>query len=109
MEVVLFVTDDGRCPYLEWFEGLSDRMALRSVRARLSRIRGGNLGDVRAIGGGVSEMRLDFGPGYRICSGRIGTKVVLLRCAGDKGTQGADIAAARRHRTRYEERLHGDG
>jgi putative addiction module killer protein len=73
----------------------SDRVTYRRIASHLDRIEIGNLGDWKMIGDGVSEMRLKFGPGYRVYFTRQGTQVVLLLVGGDKSTQDADIAKAK--------------
>ena len=65
------------------------------IQARLNRVRLGNFGDARALGGGVEELRIDYGPGYRIYFGRDGQTVVVLLCAGDKQSQRHDIETAK--------------
>ena len=71
------------------------------MRARLNRIRLGNFGDCKRVGGGVEELRIDFGPGYRIYYGRRGSLLVVLLCGGDKGTQARDILTAQKHWKEY--------
>jgi putative addiction module killer protein len=71
------------------------------VRARLNRIRLGNFGDCKSVGGGVVELRIDFGPGYRVYFGRDGRLVVVLLCGGDKRTQARDILRAREYWKEY--------
>jgi putative addiction module killer protein len=63
---------------------------------RIDRLSLGNMGEVKAVGEGVSELRIDYGPGYRVYFTKIGNQVVLLLCAGDKSSQAADIKAAKR-------------
>ena len=77
-----------------WLERLRDQQAKARIAARILRIAGGNLGDVRPVGGGISELRLQFGPGYRIYFVRRGQFIVVLLCGGDKSTQSADIRQA---------------
>ncbi len=67
------------------------------IRTRPSRLRLGNFGDTRSVGEGVHELRLDFGPGYRVCYGLIGDTIVLLLDGGDKQSQARDIRDAKRH------------
>ena len=107
MAVELFLMDDGRCPYREWLEGLCDPVVRDRVDTRMNRAHQGNLGDVRSVGAGVWEFRLQFGAGYRVYFGRHGETIVVLLCGGDKSSQDADIALARQHWNRYRER-HGD-
>jgi putative addiction module killer protein len=67
------------------------------VRARLNRIRLGDFGDRKSVGGGVDELRIDFGPGYRVYYGREGSSVVILLCGGNKRTQSRDILTAQKY------------
>lgn len=75
---------------------MRDGRAVGIVRARLNRIRLGNFGDSKSVGAGVEELRIDFGPGYRIYYGRQGSSVAILLCGGDKRTQAKDILTAQR-------------
>jgi len=77
-----------------WIETLRDRQARQRIAARLTRLQAGNPGDVKALGEGISELRIDYGPGYRIYFTRRGPLVVLLLCGGDKSTQAKDIKKA---------------
>ncbi|WP_198152118.1 type II toxin-antitoxin system RelE/ParE family toxin [Granulicella tundricola] len=81
-------------PFQEWlFDSLDVRTRAR-ITVRIDRIEDGNFGDVKPVGEGVSELRVDFGPGYRVYFGQKGNEVHLIR-GGSKGTQTADIAAAK--------------
>lgn len=79
-----------------WLRDLGDLRARARIEARIDRLALGNPGDVNPVGGGVSELRLDYGPGYRIYYARHGRDVIFLLCGGDKHTQARDIATARR-------------
>lgn len=79
-----------------WFGGLRDRRAAARIQARIDRAESGNLGDCKPVGEGVSEMRIDVGPGYRVYFLQRGTEVVILLAGGEKSTQTKDIAAAKR-------------
>jgi putative addiction module killer protein len=81
--------------FARWFTGLRDRRARRRIQARIDRLAIGNPGDVKPVGDGVSEMRIDYGPGYRVYFVQRGKTLVVLLAGGDKGTQERDIAAAR--------------
>ena len=81
--------------YARWFAGLRDERAKARVLARVRRLALGNIGDARSVGGGVSELRIDYGPGYRIYFAWRGFDLVLLLTGGDKSRQWADIAKAR--------------
>ena len=78
-----------------WLRGLRDRSALSRINARLRNVSLGNFGDAKMVGGGIFEMRVHRGPGYRLCFLREGTTVVML-CGGDKGSQQRDIERAGR-------------
>lgn len=82
--------------FRDWFGNLRDRRAKARIEARLARVRSGSFGDTKSVGGGVSELRIHYGPGYRIYFTRRGSKVVLLLAGGDKGSQQDDIGLALR-------------
>ena len=77
-----------------WLEGLTDRNARVRVLTRLDRLAAGNFGDLKTVGGGILEMRITYGPGYRIYLKRHGNLVVVVLAGGDKSTQQKDIALA---------------
>jgi putative addiction module killer protein len=95
-------------PFSEWLASLKDVRTVGIVRARLNRIRLGNFGDCKSVGGGVEELRIDFGPGYRICYARDGALVVILLCGGSKRTQARDILTAQRYWKEYLNAKTGD-
>jgi putative addiction module killer protein len=101
-EIELLLYRRGRStPFSDWLASLMDARAVGIVRARLNRIRLGNFGDCKSVGGGVEELRIDFGPGYRIYYGREGQLVVILLCGGSKGTQARDILRAQKYWKEY--------
>lgn len=77
-----------------WYDGLRDRQGRARIAARLRRVELGNFGDVKPVGSGVSELRIDYGPGYRVYLTQRGLEVVILLAGGDKRTQSKDIEAA---------------
>jgi putative addiction module killer protein len=81
--------------FARWLAGLRDRRARTRIQARIDRLEIGNPGDVKPAGGGISEMRIDYGPGYRVYFVERGNAVVILLAGGDKRTQDRDIATAR--------------
>ena len=80
----------------DWLDGLRDSNARARVLTRIKRLGAGNPGDVRPVGAGVSEMRIDYGPGYRVYFVKRGLEVVILLAGGDKSTQHRDIRIALR-------------
>lgn len=78
-----------------WMRGLRDAQGRAVIARRIERMAAGNFGDHKSVGGGVSELRLPFGPGYRVYYTLRGKKLVVLLCGGDKGSQRRDIAHAR--------------
>ena len=82
--------------FARWHSSLRDLRARIAIARRIDRAASGNLGDVKTVGDGVSEMRVDIGPGYRLYFTRRGEVLILLLCGGDKSSQPRDIALARR-------------
>ncbi len=103
IEVVQYETPDGACPFGAWFEGLDARAAAK-IRAAIARIETGNFGDVKPVGEGVSERRIDFGPGYRVYFGQDGQRLVILLVGGTKKRQQRDIEQARAYWQDYKHR-----
>ncbi len=81
--------------YAEWFSGLRDRTAKIRIDIRIRRLSLGNAGDVKPVGEGVSELRVDYGPGYRVYFIQKGNVYVVLLAGGDKSTQDRDIREAK--------------
>jgi putative addiction module killer protein len=91
----------GHRPFIDWLEQLRDRQARARIQARIARLALGNFGDCKAIGGGVLELRIDWGPGYRVYCARVGQVLILLLCGGDKTTQQKDIENAKTYLQDY--------
>jgi putative addiction module killer protein len=82
--------------FAKWLDGLHDSRARARILVRIERLAAGNPGDVKPVGGGISELRIDYGPGYRVYYQKHGQKVVILLAGGDKSTQTRDIKTALR-------------
>lgn len=95
LELRFYQTAAGSQPLRHWLDGLPDTQAATRIEERLARLAAGNLGDWRPVGEGVLELRIDYGPGYRVYFARLGRLVVLLLCGGDKTTQDEDIKRAK--------------
>jgi putative addiction module killer protein len=81
--------------FVAWVRALRDRRAVTKISTRIDRLQLGNFGDIKYVGDNVSELRIHFGPGYRMYFTKIGDAIVVLLCAGDKGSQAADIKLAK--------------
>lgn len=104
IELREYITDDGRNPFREWLENLKDKETTARIDLRLNRIRLGNFGDSKSVGRGVHEIRLTFGPGYRIYYGRHKETAIILLHGGDKSSQTRDIELAQNRWADYRKR-----
>lgn len=95
IHIEYYVTEDGKRPFIDWLEGLKDFKARTRIEIRLDRVRLGNFGDHESVSEGVNELRIHYGPGYRVYYGREGKTLVLLLAGGSKKTQGRDIKRAK--------------
>ena len=105
-EVRVYARSDGSEPFTQWIRGLRDGTTRNRIRQRIARVRLGNIGDARSLGGGVHELRIPFGPGYRVYFGREGDAVVILLCGGDKSTQRRDVESAQDYWRDHGSRAH---
>ena len=96
IEIEVYETERGACPFLTWLRRLGKSTRVR-VMAHLDRLTVGNFGASKALGGGLYEIRVHCGAGYRVYYGKYGDSVVLLLCGGDKGSQRNDIIKAREY------------
>lgn len=95
-EVRLFVNKDGSIPFQKWMKSLKDQKAIEKIEVKIARVRAGNLGDCKAVGKGVFELRMDYGLGYRIYFGQRGAQIILLT-GGVKKTQSKDVKTAQNY------------
>ena len=101
-EVRLFRTKLGRIPFMEWLQALPDLRARQKIQARIDRVSLGDLGDAKSVGEGIHELKINFGPGYRLYCGFDGDAVVILVLGGTKGTQNEDIQKAKAFWSEYK-------
>ena len=102
--IAYYLTETGGKPFKEWLDGLKDIMARQKIRVRLDRARLGNLGRNRSVGEGVYELKIEYGPGYRVYYAIEKKTIVLLLMGGDKSSQDKDIALARKYWEDYKRR-----
>ena len=104
IEIRYYQSAEGGRPFTEWLQALQDQQAGARIRIRLDRLALGSFGDCEPIDGGVIELRIHWGPGYRVYCARLGQTVVLLLCGGDKTTQKKDIKRAKDYFEDYKAR-----
>jgi putative addiction module killer protein len=104
MEIRRYLTESGRDVFGEWLAGLKDIRTRAKIVARIDRLSAGNFGDCKALRGGLFELRIDWGPGYRVYYALVGKECVLLLCGGDKRKQSSDIKRALQYLNDYRER-----
>jgi len=93
-QLEIYVTEDGKKPFIQWLESLKDKIMRYRIKERLDRVALGNLGDHKGVGHGVFELRFKFSSGYRVYYAEEGDKIILLLCGGDKSSQQKDIKNA---------------
>lgn len=106
-ELRIYETADGKRPFDDWLDRLRDKTTVARITSRLNRVVLGNFGDAKPVGDGVSELRLDFGSGYRVYFSLEGDAIVLLLCGGDKSSQDKDVRTAKAYLDDYRRRGRG--
>ena len=104
IQLLEYITEDGDNPFHRWLKSLKDRVARARIRVRLNRLRLGNFGDCKPVGKGVNELRVDYGPGYRVYYGKSKTTIVILLCGGSKKSQSKDIHLAQAYWADFKRR-----
>ncbi|MBZ5509820.1 MAG: type II toxin-antitoxin system RelE/ParE family toxin [Acidobacteriia bacterium] len=104
IEIRRYVTRTGKDVIGDWLAGLNDVQARARIAARIDRLSLGNFGDCKSLRAGVSELRIDWGPGYRLYYAALGSTCVMLLCGGDKRRQSSDINRAIQYLRDYKER-----
>jgi len=104
MEFRVYMTRDGRTPFVDWLGKLRDSRAHTRIRIQLDRMLLGHQCDRKSLGNGLFEIHVHYGPGYRVYFGKDGSQLVLLFCAGNKSTQQSDIRLANKYWQDYRSR-----
>lgn len=108
IEIRKYLDDSGSCPYDKRLAGIRDSRARGRIETRLTKLKEGLTGDAKSLGEGVHELRIDYGPGYRVYFGRAGESLVILLVTGDKRTQSADILLSKKYWLDYRTREESD-
>ncbi len=103
-EILIYQTKDKKSPFEDWFDSFSDINTKARILQRIDRIELGNFGDCEPVGDGVHELRIDYGPGYRIYFGNDSKLLVILLCGGTKKRQEKDIKKAKEYWQDYKAR-----
>lgn len=96
-EVRNYITPEGRNPFREWLTQLRDKRARANIQRRITRLQEGNFGDCRRLNRDLYELRINYGPGYRVYFGVFSSHIVILLCGGQKRTQQRDIVRAQNY------------
>jgi len=96
-KIQVYRTDQGKIPFIDWLEDISDTRTKQKIQVSIDRIALGNLGKTRSLGEGIHEIKINYGPGYRVYFGREGDSLVILLCGGDKSRQNEDIKKAKKY------------
>ncbi len=104
MEILEYVSRDGKIPFSVWWRKLKDRQARNRILIQIDRLELGNTGDCKSLGNGVYERRIHYGPGYRIYYGKTGKQIILLLCGGNKASQQQDVRRAKQYWEDYRSR-----
>jgi putative addiction module killer protein len=100
-----YVNGAGKNVFVDWLSRLADIRAKAKIEIRINRLASGNYGDCKPLGQGLSELRIDYGPGYRIYFAMVGRECVLLLCGGDKRKQPHDVKRALEYLKDFKERI----
>ena len=103
-QIEYYETEDGKGPFADWSSSLRDKEGRQKIRARIDRVILGNMGHCESVGEGVTELKIDLGPGYRVYFGQIGNRLVVLLNGGDKSSQRKDIKTAHAYWADYRRR-----
>ena len=102
--IFAYTDEQDNCPYEEWLQSLNDKRAYSKILMQVDRMELGLFGDSQPIGAGLSELRIHYGPGYRVYYGKEGKHIYLLLCGGSKSTQSQDIKRAKLYWQDHQQR-----
>jgi len=102
--IIVFRTATNKEPFTDWLKSLRDAQNRRRILRRLNRLERGNFGDCKPVGKGVNELRVDYGPGYRVYYGKSEMTIVILLCGGSKKSQSKDIQLAQAYWADFQRR-----
>ena len=105
MEIREYVSRDGKKPFIDWLKKIRDQRAIEKILIQVDRLEMGNTGHCRSLGDGLHELRIHYGPGYRVYFGNTGRHIILLLCGGNKASQQRDIKRARQYWKDYRRTL----
>lgn len=100
-----YITPDNKAPYSIWLDGLKDKVGKARIISQVDRMELGIFGDSEPVGEGVSELRIHYGPGYRVYYAKEGKNIYLLLCGGDKSSQRKDIRLAKQYWNNYKKEV----
>ena len=101
----MYADDNGKEPFSQWLNSLRDIKGKRRIATRITRLEAGLYGDCESVGEGVSELRMFFGPGYRVYFGEDDKNIIILLCAGDKSSQKQDIKISKKYWKDYKKNV----
>ena len=101
--VIVYIDENGNEPYTDWLRSLRDQKTQERIKVRIRRLESGLYGDCEPVGEGVSELRMFFGPGYRVYFGEDAENIVVLLSGGDKSSQKRDIKTAKEYWKEYQD------
>lgn len=100
-EIIYYQTLDGKIPFKKWYLSIKDSITRNKIDARITRLELGNFGHCNSIGHGLMELKIDYGPGFRVYFGQSGHNIIILLCGGNKNSQTKDIQLAHEYWENY--------
>ena len=104
MEIREYISREGKAIFTDWWRKLRDRQAREKIHIQIDRLALGNTGDYKSLGNGLYELRIHYGPGYRVYYGKTGKHIILILCGGNKASQRQDVNLAKQYWEDYRRR-----